>query len=138
MFLTRVTIGYNEEGGWLLTIDGKGTGNSRFMYPEGLALDPQGNIHVAENHYIEVFTKEGIYVRKYGEFTHPRRINIDDEGNASVIDDGRCLYVFDHYGNKIHHVRNFEEPVDIALDPRDGSVFVANWDANSVLKYSVI
>ena len=30
----------SEDGGWLSTIDGKGTGNSNFYYPQGLALDP--------------------------------------------------------------------------------------------------
>ena len=52
----------NECGGWLLTIDGKGSGNHCFQYPRGLALDPQGNIHVSSTD-IKVFTKEGVYVR---------------------------------------------------------------------------
>ena len=133
----RIQI-FNEDGGWLLTIDGKGTGNSSFMFPKGLALDPQGNIHVAENHYIKVFTKEGIYVRKYGECTHTIQIGIaiDDEGNALVID-GRCLSIFDHHGNKIHEVGSFEDPQGVALDPRDGSVYVADF-RSSVLMYFAI
>ena len=38
---------FNEVGGWLLTIDGKVSGNHCFQYPYGLAFDPEGNIHVA-------------------------------------------------------------------------------------------
>ena len=34
--------------------------------PDGLALDREGNIHVAEDVSIKVFTKEGVYVRTYG------------------------------------------------------------------------
>ena len=42
----RIQI-FNENGGWLLTIDGNGSGNHSFQSPNGLALDPQGNVHVA-------------------------------------------------------------------------------------------
>ena len=96
----RIQI-FNEGGGWLLTIygDGKGT----------LALDPQGNIHAAFSTSIEVFTKEGVYVRTYGYDSlapRSRGIAIDDEGNA-FVSHGRCLSMFDHHGNKIHEVGNF-------------------------------
>ena len=38
-----------------------------FHSPCGLALDPQGNIHVAAfASTIKVFTKGGVYVRIYG------------------------------------------------------------------------
>ena len=136
----RIQI-FNEEGGWLLTIDGKGTGNNSFRYPVGLALDPQGNIHVAVDDSIKVFTKEGVYIRTYGydpEAPSPRGIAIiDDEGNT-LVSDGGCLSVFDHHGNKIHEVGNLKDAYGIALDPRDGSVYVADFGASSVLKYSDI
>ena len=38
---------FNENGGWLLNIDGKGSGNHSSKYPWSLALDPQGNFHVS-------------------------------------------------------------------------------------------
>ena len=129
----RIEI-FNEDGGWLLTIDGKGTGNSRFKCPEGLALDPQGNIHITEQDSIKIFTNEGVYVGTYGD-PGARCIAIDDEGNAFVIDGG-CLSVFDHHGNKIHEVGNLDDPRGIALDPRDGSVYVVDLGASSILKYS--
>ena len=135
----RIQI-FNEDGGWLLTIDGKGTGNSSFRYPVGLALDPQGNIHVAEYDSIKVFTKEGVYVRTYGydpEAAHPSGIAIDDEGNTCVSNGG-CLSVFDHHGNKIHEVGNLDNPLGIALDLRDGSMYVDDRGASSILKYSAI
>ena len=131
----RIQI-FNEDGGRLLTIDRKGTGNSNFTWPRGLALDPQGNIHVADVEFIKVFTKEGVYVRTYGSPGAPRPwyIAIDDEGNA-LVSYGSCLSIFDHHGNKIHEVGNLEDPRGIALDPRDGSVYVADFGASFVLKY---
>ena len=128
-FNHRIQI-FTEEGDWLLTIDGKGTGNSSFMFPSGLALDPQGNIHVVADAYNKVFTKEGVYVRTYGN-SDAQGIAIDDEGNA-IVSYRRCLCIFDHHGSKIHEVGNLEDPYGIALDPRGVSVYVADYIARSV------
>ena len=37
----------DQNGSWLLTINGNVSGAQGFKDPWGLALDPQGNIHVA-------------------------------------------------------------------------------------------
>ena len=135
----RIQI-FNEIGGWLLTIDGKGSGNHSFQYPWGLALDPQGNIHVApqRSNTIKVFSKEGVYVRMYGDPNGPTGLAIDDEGYSLVSEwSGHCLSIYDPEGNKIHTVGNLKDPYGTALDPRDGSVFIANYGAKTVLKYCV-
>ena len=44
---------------------------------------------------------------------------------------------FDPQGNKIHTVDNLNTPRGIALDPISGSLYVANFGANAVLKYSM-
>eukprot|EP00731_Ephydatia_muelleri_P034583 Em0066g21a len=88
---------FNENGGWLLTIDGKGSGNHSFS-PWGLALDPQGNIHVAAfgSNTIKVFSKEGVYVRMYGDPNGPRGLAIDGEGYSLVSENsGHCLSIYD-------------------------------------------
>eukprot|EP00731_Ephydatia_muelleri_P007931 Em0004g269a len=106
----------------------------------GDPLDPQGNIHVAAygSNTIKVFTKEGVYVRMYGDPNDPSGIAIDDEGYSLVSGCwGNCLSIYDPEGNKIHTVGNLENPYDTALDPRDGSVFIANYGAGTVLKYCV-
>ena len=106
--------------------------------PVSLALDHQENIDVAEQDYINVFTKEGVYVRTYGVPAPGRkRIASDDEGNT-LVTYGRSIPIIDNHGNKIHKVGNFEDPMCIALDARDGSVYVADYGANSVLKYTDI
>ena len=133
----------NEDGGWLLTISDNCSGNHTFRSPKGLALDPQGNIHIAVygSNTIKVFTKEGVYIRMYGHLNGPKRIAIDDEGYSFVTHhgelDGDCLSIYDSQGNKIHTVGKLNNPWGIALDPRDGSVFVADRGSNSVLKYSI-
>ena len=135
----RIQIFY-ENGGWLLTIDGNGLGNHSFQSPWGLALYPQGNIHVAAfgSNTIKVFTKEGVFIRMYGDPIRPSGIAIDDEGYSLVSEwGGDCLSIYDPEGNKIHTVGNLEHSYGTALDPRDGSVFIANYGADTVLKYCV-
>ena len=132
----RVVI-LDQVGTWLLTINGNVFGSHGFKYPNGVALDPQGNIHVASN-TIKVFTPEGTYVRSYGDVKGSSGIVIDEEGYSLVTEyHGHCVSILDSQGNKVHTVGNFNGPRDVMLDPKSGSVYVANTGANTVLKFSV-
>ena len=50
---------------------------------------------------------------------------------------GNRLSIYDPDGNKIHAVGNLMKLWGTALDPRDGSVFIAKYSADTVLKYCV-
>ena len=135
----RVVV-LDQVGTWLLTIIGNVTGNQAFQKPRGLALDPQGNIHVAasRSNTIKVFTSEGTYVRSYGEVKSPNGIYLDEEGYCFINEfNGNCLSIFDPQGNKIHTVGNLKNPAGVMLDPMNGSLYVANYGAKTVLKYFV-
>ena len=137
----RVVI-LDQNGSWLciLTINGDVSGPQGFNKPWSLALDHQGNIHVAAHgsDTIKVFTPEGTYVRSYGDVKGPTGIAIDEEGYSLVCErSGICLSIFDPQGNKIHTVGNLNAPHGVALDPISGSLYVANHGGNTVLKYSV-
>ena len=74
----------------------------------------------------------------YGDPNGPMGIAIDDEGYSLVSEYwGDCLSIYDPEGNMIHTVGNLDYPNDTALDPRDGSVFIVNYGANTVLKYCI-
>ena len=131
----RVVV-LDQSGSWLLTING----NQGFKNPWGLALDPQGNIHVAAygSSTIKVFTPEGTYVRSYGDVMGPTGISVDEKSNSLVCErSGNCLSIFDPQGNKIHTVGYLTKPYGVALDLMSGSLYVANYGANTALKYSV-
>ena len=135
----RVVI-LDQNGSWLLTMNGNVSDAQGFKDPWGLALDPQGNIHVAAwgSNTIKVFTPEGTYVRSYGDVKGPTGIAIDEEGYSHVCEGrGNCLSIFDPEGSKIHTVGNLNEPCGLALAPISGSMYVANYGGNTVLKYSV-
>eukprot|EP00731_Ephydatia_muelleri_P032931 Em0024g475a len=134
----RVVI-LDQAGTWLLTINGNVPGNHGFQNPYGVALDPQGNIHVAANgsNTIKVFTPEGTYVRSYGDVNNPSGIVIDKDGYSLVTEYyGDCVSIFDSQGHKVNTVGNLKDPYGVMLDPKSGIVYVANTGANTVLKYS--
>ena len=125
-----------------MTINGKNVSGDlqNFKLAYGLALDPQGNIHVAAN-VIKVFTPEGIYVRSYGDvyvLKGPTGVAVDEEGYSIVCDTERnSLFIFDPQGNNVSTIGNFNQPQGVILDPNSGSLYVANSGANNVLKYAM-
>ena len=132
----RTVVILDHNGSWLLTINGNVSGAQGFKDPWCLALDPQGNIHVAAwgPNTIKVFTPEGTYVRSYGDVTCPTGIAIDEEGYSLVCEYGvNCLSIFDPEGNKIHTVGNLNAPSGIALDPISGSLYVSG--AKTIFKF---
>ncbi|KAL5510601.1 hypothetical protein EMCRGX_G006169 [Ephydatia muelleri] len=128
----RVVI-LDQAGTWLLTINVNVPG---VQNPYCVALDPQGNIHVAAmangSNTIKVFTPEGTHVRSYGDVNGPSGIVIDEEGYSFVTEYvGDCLSIFDSQGHKVHTVDNLNGPRGVMLDPKSGSVYVANTCANT-------
>ena len=131
----RVQV-FNQDGGWLWTIDGSGSGDHSLKDPCGLALDPDGNIHVvdSDSNAIKVFTPEGACIRQYGDFKGPSGIAINEEGYSFVTEgDADCKSIFDPQGHKIHTVGNVENPFAVAVDTEGCSVYVAS---SGVLKYT--
>ena len=75
--------------------------------PDGIAVDPQGRVHVAdnENHRVHVFDANGRFVYYYGEpgsgtgqFNDPHDIAVHQDGRVLVLDSGN------------HRVQAFTEP----------------------------
>ena len=129
---------FNHKGDQIFTIDGNVSGDHSFQSPHGLAFDPLGNIHVAASgsNTIKVFTKEGVYIRKYGDLKGPRGIAIDSDGYSFVTEyEGNCISIFDPQGNKVHTV-GVLSPFGLALDFVNNSLYIANYGASIVVKYS--
>eukprot|EP00731_Ephydatia_muelleri_P009002 Em0004g1340a len=128
-------------GRHLLTINNGAYDSPAFLqHPLSLALDPAGNIHITaySSSTIKVFTLEGTYVRSYGDVKGPTGIVIDEEGYSLVNErNGDCLSIFDPRGNKIHTIGNLNKPRGVFLDANSGCLYVANFGANTVLKYSL-
>lgn len=80
--------------GTLLAIFGEaGSGDGEFNHPHGLALDrARGDLLYVgdqENHRLQVFTKEGAFVRQFGDaqFQHIHDVGIDGQSGDLLIGD---------------------------------------------------
>ena len=80
-----------------------------FNYPQGLAIDTDGNIYVGDtnNQRIQKFTYDGKYVRMWGtkgnnktQLDTPRGLAIDSKGFVYVADTGNNrIQKFSNNGN---------------------------------------
>ena len=71
----------------------KGTGNSQFISPQGVAVDSQGNVYVVDpgNSRVQKFDSNGKFVQSYGttnSLKSPLGIAVDQSGNIFLADNG--------------------------------------------------
>jgi DNA-binding beta-propeller fold protein YncE len=132
--------------------DGSGplqVGDGQFNEPWGVTVDPEGTIYVSDtwNGRIQVFDAEGNFLRKWGNFNTtngelgdhnalfgPRGIAIDLTGNVVIADTGNKRIIrylptgelVSQFGGGGVIEGRFDEPTDVAIDPTDGSLLVAD------------
>ena len=87
---------FDSRGKFLDTWDG-GTGDGRFYEPNGVAVDSQGNVYVADTSRsrIQKFDSEGNFLTKWGafgsangQFRYPGSVAVDSQGYVYVADAG--------------------------------------------------
>jgi aldose sugar dehydrogenase len=129
-----------------------GEADGRFRSPEGVAVDQEGNVYVADtaNNRIQVFSSNGTFLTsfgRYGEadgrFRSPEGVAVDKQGNVYVADtennriqvfssNGTFLSKFGRYGEADGRFR-FPEGIDLnELD----NVYVADTANNRIQVFS--
>ncbi|MBI3959578.1 MAG: TIGR03663 family protein [Chloroflexi bacterium] len=140
------------EAGKCVDPDGAGPlalGDGQFREPWGVAVAADGTIFVADtwNGRIQAFDSQGNFLRKWGVFNiidgdnrdpnalfGPRGLAVTLNGDLLVADTGnKRILEFTPNGEYVNQVGGggvvlgrFEEPVDVAVDPRTGTVYVAD------------
>ncbi|MGA2617644.1 MAG: SMP-30/gluconolactonase/LRE family protein [Thermoguttaceae bacterium] len=135
-----------------------GTLAGQFCSPNGIALDREGNLYIAESsawgtgssHRVQKFTLAGKFLATWGtegsgdgQFNLPVGIALDGRGNVYVADtynsrvqkftpDGRFLGKWGSYG---YEPGQLDCPQGIALD-RAGNVYLADTYNNRVQKFT--
>ena len=121
-----------------------------FNRAEGLGMDAQDQLHVADscNHRIQVFTKDGKWLRSFGrpgkgpgELSYPYDVRVDAEGNQYVCEFGNSrIQVFNSRDQSVEIIGGpgtapgqFSNPWSIALD-QAGNLYVADAQNHRVQK----
>lgn len=135
-----------------------GSGAGQLRSPKGIATDKDGFLYVADsqNHRVQVFSPEGIFVREWGsqgmapgQFQEPWGVAVASDGTVYVADTwNHRIQVFDRQGTYLREWGVFGEtgedvsrdgafygPRGLALDA-DGNLYVTDTGNKRVLKYS--
>jgi ABC-type Fe3+ transport system permease subunit/sugar lactone lactonase YvrE len=143
---------FAPEGAKLMRVmGGAGPGNGQFDRAEGLGIDRQDRIYVADscNHRIQVFSPDGIFLRTYGrpgtgrgEFSYPYDVKVDSQGFQFVCEFGNSrIQVFDRDDRPVEIIGGpgagpgrFSNPWGIAFDSKD-NLYVADAMNHRVQKF---
>jgi iron(III) transport system permease protein len=134
----------------LAVIGHAGTGPGEFNRPEGLWIDAQDRLYVADscNHRIQVFSSDGKFLRTYGrpgkgkgELSYPYDICVDGVGRQYVCEFGNSrIQVFDANDQPLEIIGGpgadpgqFANPWGVALDSA-GDLYVADSQNHRVQK----
>lgn len=149
---SHVVLKLNAEGRVLLVLGRKGAageeiagvGVTLFNKPSDVAFDRAENIYVSDgygNSRVVKFDKNGKFLTTWGakgtgpgQFDLPHAIVVDGRGRVIVADrQNSRIQVFDTNGNYQTEWKHLGQPWGLAL-ARDGNLFVADGQANRVVK----
>ena len=133
----------------LLKVIGPGSGNSRLVDPDGVAVTDNiiavsdcGSSHQVKKYSLqgELLSVIGCHGNKNGQFNHPMGLAFNNNKLLYVIDvDNYRVQVFQQddtfafsFGNKGRNPGEFQYPARIAIDPNNNNVLVTDIDANCI------
>ena len=100
--IQKVTL----SGSFISKFGAKGSGDGMLSYPQGVCIDHNGRVFVADcrNRRVSVFNKDNVFLYHIGdsELEYPHAVALDSSGNLHVADATvRCVKVFSPRGDCI-------------------------------------
>ena len=141
--LTERVQQFSAGGKKLIRVIGQGgTGGGEFNRAEGLGIDAQDRLYVADscNHRIQTFSPDGKFLGAYGkpgtgrgEMSYPYDVKVDAQGLQFVCEFGNSrIQIFDVNGQPVEILGGpgaapgqFNNPWGVALDSK-GNLYVAD------------
>ena len=152
MFNSPVGIGYNnvndklyvcDQGNcrvqildrtlaYVSTFGNRGTGNGQFSSPTDVAFDEAGNVHIADNNRVCVFTPKGQFLKIYQCSTYGLSSITIDHDSAYVYTTEQCsccIRIFTTQGQyTVGYKGIFQSPQGVCIDEND---FIMVTDINN-------
>lgn len=127
---------FADDGGFVGRWGTKGRGPGQFFLPDGIAVDPAGQVYVVDlgipDPRVQKFTSEGRLLAAWGgvgldRFSYPRDVAVDASGNVYVADWGkhRVLMLAGDGGLIRDWGASEFLPWGLAVDDRLGRLYVA-------------
>jgi len=124
-------------------------GSGHLNQPQGIAINSEGNIYVADmmNHAVQAFTPDGKFILKFGKYgpattpgaiCSPMAITTDGEDNVYVGSATGTISIFDKEGNFLRQfgshgseLGQFNQIKGMHID-REGHLYVCEWTSNRI------
>jgi len=147
----RVQQFTSEGSNWLRVLGRGGDGDGEFNRAEGLGVDGQDRLYVADSchHRVQVFSADGKFLAAYGrpgsgrgEMSYPYDVKVDEQGFQFVCEFGNSrIQIFDAHGQPVEILGGpgaapgqFSNPWGVALDSK-GNLYVADTMNHRVQKF---
>lgn len=137
---------FDQTGKYLFSFGSYGLEPGKLSFPYGIARTSNGDLLVAEagNRRIQKFSTDGRYrgifvdsVNKYN-IQKPGPLLTDSKGNVYIGDlSGGKVLVFNQTGQLTRTVGGLQYPHGIAVDEKNGLLYIANSGAGEVRVYSL-
>ncbi len=150
--ISKVFVGGFREEEVLAEFCRAGTGDGEALRPSGVAVDAQGNVHVASDwlNRIAIFDADGNFLSHWGthgsgagEFDGVAGLAFDPDDNLFAVDaNNHRIQKFTKagqhlasWGSRGRGAGEFDTPWGITVDA-EGAVYVADWKNHRVQKFS--
>lgn len=139
--LQHEVLVFGPDDSFVKRIGRPGTADGELQYPNGVVVDRQGNVWVADsnNSRVQAFDPSGKLLHKTMEFATPRGMALFED-KVLVVDvlqhtvhalnlEGRRVFTF---GTRGMGDGQFNFPNDVAVDPGTGRIYVVDRENNRV------
>lgn len=127
---------FDQNGKWISSFGGRGSGNGQFSFPLGIDIDGSGKVYIADsgNHRIQIFNSKGEFIEALDIPSNnnmpadPTDVAVDETRNRCYIvdNDNHSILVYDlstlkrikTYGSPGTGKRQFRYPFFMTLNPK--------------------